>query len=59
MRQAPASVLAKVPHLPETPGVYLWKDAEGKVLYKVEGTIDPLEVKRAIVGSLGRYYADN
>ena len=31
MRQAPASVLAKVPHLPETPGVYLWKDAEGKV----------------------------
>ena len=34
-------------------------DAEGKVLYKVEGTIDPLEVKRAIVASLGRYYADN
>ena len=34
-------------------------DAEGKVLYKVAGTIDPLEVKRAIVGSLGRYYADN
>ncbi|HEX6944290.1 MAG TPA: excinuclease ABC subunit UvrC [Gemmatimonadaceae bacterium] len=33
MRQAPESVLAKVPHLPETPGVYLWKDAEGKVLY--------------------------
>lgn len=34
-------------------------DAEGKVLYKVEGTIDPFEVKRAIVDSLGRYYADN
>jgi excinuclease ABC subunit C len=33
MRQAPATVLAKVPHLPETPGVYLWKDAEGNVLY--------------------------
>ena len=33
MRQAPSRVLAKVPHLPETPGVYLWKDAEGKVLY--------------------------
>ena len=33
MRQAPAAVLAKVPHLPETPGVYLWKDAEGNVLY--------------------------
>jgi excinuclease ABC subunit C len=33
MRQAPGAVLAKVPHLPESPGVYLWKDAEGKVLY--------------------------
>jgi excinuclease ABC subunit C len=33
MRQAPAAVLAKVPHLPETPGVYLWKDADGNVLY--------------------------
>jgi excinuclease ABC subunit C len=33
VRQAPPAVLAKVPHLPETPGVYLWKDAEGKVLY--------------------------
>ena len=33
MREAPSRVLAKVPHLPETPGVYLWKDAEGKVLY--------------------------
>jgi excinuclease ABC subunit C len=27
------SILDKVPHLPESPGVYLWKDAEGKVLY--------------------------
>jgi excinuclease ABC subunit C len=27
------SILDKVPHLPETPGVYLWKDADGKVLY--------------------------
>ena len=33
MREAPSPVLAKVPHLPETPGVYLWKDAEGTVLY--------------------------
>ena len=33
MRPAPGAVLAKVPHLPETPGVYLWKDAEGTVLY--------------------------
>src|SRR5712671_2726849 len=27
------SILDKIPHLPESPGVYLWKDAEGKVLY--------------------------
>lgn len=29
----PDAVAAKLPHLPESPGVYLWKDAEGKVLY--------------------------
>ena len=27
------AILEKIPHLPESPGVYLWKDAEGKVLY--------------------------
>ena len=27
------SILDKVPHLPESPGVYLWKDAGGLVLY--------------------------
>ncbi len=27
------SILDKVPHLPESPGVYLWKDAGGHVLY--------------------------
>ena len=27
------SVLDKIPHLPESPGVYLWKDAQGGVLY--------------------------
>ena len=27
------SVLAKVPHLPESPGVYLWRDDGGTVLY--------------------------
>lgn len=32
-RGMPANVAVKLPHLPETPGVYLWKDAEGKVLY--------------------------
>jgi excinuclease ABC subunit C len=26
-------VLEKIPHLPESPGVYLWKDAQGTVLY--------------------------
>jgi excinuclease ABC subunit C len=33
MIEAPESVAAKLPHLPESPGVYLWKDAEGTVLY--------------------------
>jgi excinuclease ABC subunit C len=29
----PASVLDKVQHLPDSPGVYLWLNAEGEVLY--------------------------
>ncbi len=29
----PEVVAAKVPHLPESPGVYLWKDAAGTILY--------------------------
>ena len=29
----PDAVLDKIPHLPESPGVYLWRDADGKVLY--------------------------
>ncbi|HEY0971157.1 MAG TPA: excinuclease ABC subunit UvrC [Gemmatimonadales bacterium] len=29
----PDAVAAKLPHLPESPGVYLWKDASGTVLY--------------------------
>ena len=29
----PDSVLDKVPHLPESPGVYLWRDRDGTVLY--------------------------
>ncbi|HEX4934077.1 MAG TPA: GIY-YIG nuclease family protein, partial [Gemmatimonadaceae bacterium] len=33
MLEPPAAVAAKLPHLPDTPGVYLWKDAEGTVLY--------------------------
>lgn len=32
-RGMPASVAQKLPHLPESPGVYLWKDADGTVLY--------------------------
>ena len=34
-------------------------DPKGKVLYKVEGTIDPAKLKKVIVDDLGRYYADN
>jgi excinuclease ABC subunit C len=33
MRVAPDSIAAKVPHLPESPGVYLFRDAAGGVLY--------------------------
>ena len=29
----PDTILEKIPHLPESPGVYLWRDAEGTVLY--------------------------
>jgi excinuclease ABC subunit C len=29
----PDAVLDKIPHLPESPGVYLWRDADGTVLY--------------------------
>src|SRR5690348_3588899 len=29
----PESVLDKIPHLPESPGVYLWRDSDGTVLY--------------------------
>ena len=33
MHQAPETVAAKLTHLPESPGVYLWKDRAGAVLY--------------------------
>ncbi|HEU4995874.1 MAG TPA: excinuclease ABC subunit UvrC [Gemmatimonadaceae bacterium] len=33
MSTLPDSVLDKIPTLPESPGVYLWKDADGTVLY--------------------------
>ena len=33
MHDAPEAVAAKLPHLPDTPGVYLWKDRDGVVLY--------------------------
>ena len=31
----------------------------GKVVYSHDGIIDPLELKKAIVGQLGRYFADD
>src|SRR5690348_9556707 len=27
------SILEKIPHLPDSPGVYLWRDADGTVIY--------------------------
>src|SRR2546423_1271369 len=33
MAAAAESVLEKIPHLPESPGVYLWRDADGNVLH--------------------------
>src|SRR5881394_3884421 len=33
MSTLPAAVLDRIPHLPDSPGVYLWKDADGTVLY--------------------------
>src|SRR3982751_3279630 len=29
----PDAILEKIPHLPESPGVYLWRDGDGTVLY--------------------------
>ena len=31
----------------------------GKVVYKIDGTIDPQQLKKEIIEQLGRYYADN
>jgi thiol-disulfide isomerase/thioredoxin len=31
----------------------------GEVLYRHDGIIDPLEVKKVIIGQLGRYFADD
>lgn len=33
MRDVPPRIAARLRHLPDTPGVYLWKDAAGRVLY--------------------------
>jgi len=33
MSTLPAAVLDRIPHLPDSPGVYLWRDADGTVLY--------------------------
>src|SRR6476659_9177400 len=33
MLAVPDEIAGKIPHLPESPGVYLWKDADGNVLY--------------------------
>ena len=33
MPPIPPPVAAKLPHLPDTPGVYLFRDGEGRMLY--------------------------
>ena len=33
MSQFPEALLERISHLPESPGVYLWRDADGTVLY--------------------------
>lgn len=33
MRSIPESVASKLPHLPDGPGVYLWKGGDGRILY--------------------------
>jgi excinuclease ABC subunit C len=33
MLAVPEAIAVKLPHLPDSPGVYLWKDADGAVLY--------------------------
>jgi excinuclease ABC subunit C len=33
MSRFPEALLERISHLPESPGVYLWKDASGEVLY--------------------------
>src|SRR6476661_10820311 len=33
MIHVPDAVSAKLPHLPDGPGVYLWKGADGRILY--------------------------
>jgi excinuclease ABC subunit C len=33
MQHIPDAVAIKLPHLPSSPGVYLWRNAEGEVLY--------------------------
>src|SRR3954464_2893645 len=33
MRQFPEALIERISHLPESPGVYLWRDASGEVLY--------------------------
>ena len=37
-RGMPEAVALKLPHLPDAPGVYLWKDAEGNILYVGKAT---------------------
>ena len=43
MSTLPQTVLDKIPHLPESPGVYLWKDADGAVLANCVDEVRPVQ----------------
>src|SRR5919201_866831 len=66
MSTLPQSVLDKIPHLPDSPGVYLWKDVDGNVLYvgkakslrgRVRSYANPERIESVRTQALMRYVA--
>src|ERR671934_1323064 len=50
MLTLPQTVLDKIPHLPESPGVYLWRGSDGTVLYVGKAKRLRSRVRNYIVG---------